>query len=422
MQSTALKKAREHVLFHHKDADGWITVAKKDIKSGFFRQYHYRPEELADTLSEWMGENVYFSQNTFYCPRRAIETIRQLRSLYVDLDVYNKGLEPEWVLGKLELEYFRQEIPEPNMVIFSGRGLVLIWNIEPVPYKAIPLWRSMEMYLIDKLKEFGADSKASDPTRIFRIAGSINSKSGTMVKAEYRHSYRYVLRDLQADYLPELTPSASKPKPGRKKKVVHLYNVYTLHIQRARDISKLVELRNGDVGKCREYICFLYRYFTCCFTDDPAGALEATLELNAQFRYPLAQKEVESATKSAEKAWAAKSNKAANEAAIAKGYPGAGYNIKNKDLIQWLHITDQEQEQMSTIIGTKEKNRRRREERRRNGMVSREEYLQQQKQQTMSKLEIIRSYMEEDPKISIRKLAEKTGMSKSAIQRLKAQL
>ncbi|MBO5259974.1 MAG: winged helix-turn-helix domain-containing protein [Agathobacter sp.] len=417
-----LALAKEHVLFHHKDSDGWITVAKKDLKSGFFRQYHYRPEELADALSEWMGENVYFSQNTFYKPRRAIETIRQLRSLYVDLDVYTKGMEPEWVLGKLELEYFRQEIPEPNMVIFSGRGLVLIWNIEPVPYKAIPLWRSMETYLIDRLKEFGADAKASDPTRIFRIAGSINSKSGTMVKTEYRHSYRYVLRDLQSDYLPELTPSQNKSKPGRKKKIIHLYNVYTLHIQRARDVAKLVEIRNGNVGNCREYICFLYRYFTCCFTDNPREALECTLELNQQFTKPLPEKEVIKATASAEKAWAAKSNKAANEAAKAKGYPGAGYNLKNKDLIDWLHITDKEQEQMSTIIGTKEKNRRRREERRKNGMLPREEYLKQQKEQTDSKLEIIRAYIEKDPKISIRKLAQETGMSKSAIQRLKARL
>lgn len=417
-----LALAKEHVLFHHKDSDGWITVAKKDLKSGFFRQYHYRPEELADALSEWMGENVYFSQNTFYKPRRAIETIRQLRSLYVDLDVYTKGMDPEWVLGKLELEYFRQEIPEPNMVIFSGRGLVLIWNIEPVPYKAIPLWRSMETYLIDSLKEFGADAKASDPTRIFRIAGSINSKSGTMVKTEYRHSYRYVLRDLQSDYLPELTPSQNKSKPGRKKKIIHLYNVYTLHIQRARDVAKLVEIRNGNVGNCREYICFLYRYFTCCFTDNPREALECTLELNQQFTKPLPEKEVIKATASAEKAWAAKSNKAANEAAKAKGYPGAGYNLKNKDLIDWLHITDKEQEQMSTIIGTKEKNRRRREERRKNGMLPREEYLKQQKEQTDSKLEIIRTHIEKDPKISIRKLAQETGMSKSAIQRLKARL
>ena len=135
-----LAMASEHLLFHHGDADGWVTMAKKDPPTGRFRQYHYRPEELAEHLSEWMGENIYFSQNTFYRPARRIDTIRQLRSLYVDLDIYTVGINnPDWVLEKLEYEFFGDILPEPNMVIFSGRGLVLIWNIEPIPHQAMPL-------------------------------------------------------------------------------------------------------------------------------------------------------------------------------------------------------------------------------------------------------------------------------------------
>ena len=422
MQSTALNLAKNHVLFHHDRADGWITVARKDAASGRFLQYHYRAEELVEHLSKWIGADVYFSQNTFYKPRRAVDTIRQLRSLYVDIDVYNKGFTPEWVLGKLEFEYFGQEIPNPNLVIFSGRGLVLVWNIEPVPYKAIPLWRAVENFLVKKLEDLGADSKASDPARIFRVAGTVNSKNGAMVTTEYRHSFRYNLRDLQNEYLPELTPSKNKSKAGRKSKILRMYNVYSLHVQRAKDIATLVEMRDGEVDGCREYICFLYRYYTCCFSDDPQEALDSMLDLNAEFTNPLPEKEVIRATQSAEKAWRARSNEAANEAAKAMGYPGAGYNIKNDDLIDWLLITDAEQEFLTTIIGRKEKNRRRREERYKNGAVPRDTYLDQQKQNTMDKLEIIKQHLNRDPQISIRKLAEITGMSKSAIQRLKSQL
>ena len=170
-----LSAAGRQLLFQHnpQNTSGWITLAKKDPQTKRFSQYQYQPEELASSLSEWMGEDIYYSQNSFYKPQRRIDNIRQLRSLYVDLDVYTHGLSPEWVLGKLELEYFGQAIPDPNMVIFSGRGLVLIWNIEPIPFMAMPLWRAVENHFMEQLKDLGADSKATDPARIFRLAGTI---------------------------------------------------------------------------------------------------------------------------------------------------------------------------------------------------------------------------------------------------------
>lgn len=432
-----LAQAEEHLLFHHNPSTtkGWITLAKKDPETHRFKQYHYQPEELAAHLSEWSGEDVYYSQNSFYKPSRRIDNIKQLKSLYVDLDVYNLGLKPDWVLGKLEYEYFGQVIPEPNMVIFSGRGLVLIWHIEPLPHMAMPLWKAVETFFAESLKSVGADSKATDPARIFRLPGTINSKNHATVTAEYRHDYRYDIHDLQYDYLPELTPPPpkAKKKPGRKPKILHLYNVYTLHQARALDITKLVDLRGGDVRNHREYICFLYRYYTCCYTSDPERALEETLELNSEFVEPLPVREVEVATRSAEKAWAAKSNDAANEAAKAAGYPGAGYNISNAKLIEWLDITPEEQEQLQTIISANEKRRRKRvyyrqnreailrqkeDKRRAEGSIPREAYLSQAEQKRQQIVKAI----EENPGASVRKLAEITGLSKSMVQRVKASL
>ena len=431
MQSTALKEAQKHVLFHHENADGWVTIAKKDAQTGRFKQYHYQPEELAEALTQWLGEDVYYSQNTFYKPQRRIDTIRQLRSLYVDLDVYTKGLKPDWVLQKLEYEVFGQDLPDPNMVIFSGRGLVLIWNIVPVPYMAMPLWKSIENYFVAKLKELGSDSKASDPTRIFRIAGSVNSKNNVTVKAEYRHTHRYELRQLQYEYLPELDPKKiSQKKPGRKTKVVHLFNIYTLHLNRAKDIAKLVELRNGDCKGYRETICFLYRYFTCCWTNNPQRALADTMNLNMEFITPLPDRKVINATKSAEKAWEAKSNQKANEAAKAMGYPGAGYNIPNKSLIEWLSITEEEQQHMLTIISPQEKKRRKliadrkyqEQKRREKGMRTMAEYNKSREKQVDTKLNIIKRALKNNPKLSVRQIAEQTGISKSTVSRILKQL
>ena len=424
-----LDAAAKQLLFHHnpQNTSGWITLAKKDPQTKRFRQFHYQPEELASALSDWMGEDVYYSQNSFYKPQRRIDNIRQLRTLYVDLDVYNLGMTPEWVLGKLEWEVFGQGLPEPNMVIFSGRGLVLIWHIEPIPYMAMPLWRAVENYFAEQLKEVGADTKATDPARIFRLAGSINSKNDAVVRAEYRHDYRYDIHQLQYDYLPELSPQKlAVKKKGRKTKVVRMFNIYTLHLARARDIAKLVELREGQIHDCRENLLFLYRYFTCCFTDDPQKALDDTLSLNSEFANPLPEREVINATRSAEKAWAAKSDAKANEIAKALKYPGAGYNLSNSTIIEWLHITPEEEAHLSSIIGKGEKRRRnteaRRKKRREEGMRPMEEYNQERKQKVETKVETLLRLMKENPQWSNVRLSKEMGVSEGYIRKLKKTL
>ena len=425
-EALRLKEAQKHVFFHHNSGtDGYITIAKKDAISGKFKQWSYKPEELSKNLSKWMGEDIYFSQNTFYKPQRRIENIRQLKSLYVDLDFYIWNYDPSWIMGKLEHEYYGECIPEPNLIIFSGQGIVLVWLIEPVPHQALPLWQAVQNFFLKQLESLGGDPKSNEAARVFRIAGTTTSKNGETVHVQYRNEYRYELRQLQFEYLPELTPKKKpdKPKPGRKKQVVHLYNIYTLNHARLLDLVKLVELREYDVEGYRETICFLYRYWLCCYTNDTETAIEQTLELNSMFVSPLSKKEVIRATQSAEKAYTAKSNQKADAIAKGKGYPGAGYNISNAKLIKWLDISPDEERHMLTIISKKEKNRRSYEKvlekRRQDGMKERSAYLSDEAQKTANNLQVLREVLEHFPKLSIRKLAETTGFSKSYVHKLK---
>ena len=125
------------------------------------------------------------------------------------------------------------------------------------------------------------------------------------------------------------------------------------------------------------------------------------------------------ATKSAQKAWEAKSNAQADELAKAMGYPGAGYNLKNTKIIEWLDISPEEQRELSSIISPQEKRRRnaqlKKEQRRAAGAKPREVYLSEAEM----KRESIRQAILDNPGLSIRKLADKTGYSKSEIQRVK---
>jgi hypothetical protein len=415
--------ALRHFKMHHQGADGFITIAKKE--NGVYKQYHYTEEEASRKLSKEIGEDVYFSQQTFYKPKRIVSNVRELRALYVDLDFYLLNLSLAYVLMILEQELFRSKIPEPNYIIFSGRGIVLIWRIEPVPYKALPLWQVVQNYLYDQVKEYGADRKALDAARVFRIAGSINSKNGQPVEVQYRHNYIYQLRDIQREFLPELDVAQPKKK-GRPKKIVQLHNIFRLHITRLGDLRKLVELRRYDVKGYRETMCFLYRYWSCCVLNDPDEALQEMLDFNASLVEPLPEREVIRATKSAEKAWEARTDKKANEIARELGYPGAGYNLKNAKIIQWLDITPEEQQQLDTIIDSREKQRRNtiynREKRREAGAMTRQEYLQQEKEKTEDKLYLLQKAMQQYPDATQKQLAAVLNIERSYISKLKKKL
>ena len=322
----------------HSDSKGWIT--KAEINCGY-KQWHYRYNELLE--QDFNQENVYISINTFYSTFRRLEYIKELKAQFIDLDIYKTGFTKEQIIMHLEADYFNKSIPRPNLIIDSGRGLYLIWLLNSVPSKALPLWKAIEEYLYSVLKPFGADRQALDPTRILRVPGSINSKSKTTVKVIEQYDYIYDLREIQNEYLPELEERKAKKK-GRPSKTVFIHRERSLYYARIQDIIKLCELREYDLKGHRELILFLYRYYLCYFLEDTKKALEDVLELNREFVYPLSETEVIRATRSAEKVYLSKDK---------------DYKYKNETLIELLLITELEETYMTTIISNKESKRRR---------------------------------------------------------------
>ena len=174
----------------HSRSKGWITRSVID-KNGY-SQWHYKYAELKDL--DMRGENIYITLNTFYKPYRRLENIKELNTLFIDLDYYKTGKTKDQILMNLEKNYFNQSIPVPNYVVDSGRGLYLIWLINTVPSQALPLWKAVQEYFYKVLKEFGADRQALDATRILRVPGSVNSKSKTVVSVIDEYDYVYDLR------------------------------------------------------------------------------------------------------------------------------------------------------------------------------------------------------------------------------------
>lgn len=336
--------------FHtlHTDCTGIIALATinpnekgKDRFKCDFGRYHTIKKKV-----EAEAENIYFSLNTFRKFSRRVENICELTSCYLDIDYYNTEYTKEQILGNIDILIEDGDIPVPTFIVDSGRGLYLIWHLKRLPREALPTWRTFQEYLYNQLKDFGADRKSLDAARIFRVDNSINTKNNKKVQVLSYYPVRYDLHQLEKNYIPDLYAykqnmkrGVSKPK-HKKGSVLYYFNNHSLYYNRMIDLARLCELRNYDLEPyhCREQILFLYRYYACCYSENPEQGLEDMLELNALFKDPLPEYEVIRATRSAEKAF--KTRK---------------YNYRNQTLIDLLGIDADEQTFMKVIIGKEEK-------------------------------------------------------------------
>ncbi|WP_207741132.1 DNA-binding response regulator [Paraclostridium bifermentans] len=395
-------KSKKYAKKIHGNSSGYITVASKNPN---YSQWHYKKEDLLYKTEEIVnGINNYISQNTFYKPQRRIENIKELRAVYIDIDCYNSKYTKDAVQYFLEHDLYGYKIPRPNYLIDSGRGLYYIVLIKPVPSMALPLWYAVQRYLFNTLKEFGADANALDPTRVLRIVGTMNSKSGTSVKVLDEFDYEYSLREIQEEYLPEISPKKTKSK-GRPKKMVSLFTEYSLYYARLMDISKICELRNYDVEGHREVILFLYRYYSACFTEDTDEALRRALELNSMFKKPLPENEVIRDTKSATKA-----------------YENKLYKYTNTKLIQILGITLDEQQYLKTIISGKEKYRRSAKEQKEKKRAKRrnENGLTKREQSRIDNINLVKKLYDKGYKQV--QIVRKLGLSKGRVSQILKEL
>ena len=428
--------AKKQIKLIHRDDDGFIAIAAERNRS--FLQYHYKVDTLVQNIKKTLNidANIYITANSFFKPTRTIESIRKLNALYIDLDYYKiekyKDYTGEEMLEVLNENYFEKSIPKPTLVTFTGRGLGIYWAIENLPYMALPLWNTVQKYILGKLKSVGADPVSVDASRLLRLVGTKNLKSNKGTYIIYSNKTVYNLRDIQKEYLPVLSKKKTKVKKistSKEGRIINIYNLHNLHFARLNDLIKLVEMRHGFCRNndgvlvqkgSREKLVFLYRYWSCCYTADPKAALESTLEFNSKFNLPLKESEVIEASKSAEKAYEAwlehqnkKKNKLNDKVEKEAETKFDGYNYRNKTLIAMLNITEEEMEELSTIITLEEK--RKRDKRVRKAKRRDEEGLTAKQRELKELKKKVKKLREEG--YSIRMIGKKLGISASKVQR-----
>ena len=372
--------------------DGYIQVLKlsKDKKA---KIENLRYEDLNEIENKYEGqEDVFITPNTMYLPKRQVKNIRQLRALFQDIDCEKIGLEKAETVYLIWILHYENKIPKPSIVVDSGRGLHVYWNIKNAPYGALQTWQELQDYLYHQLKHLGADKRATDGARVLRLPDTINSRSKTACKVLYSEEIEYSMYDLREQYLnykPKSHQLKLQQAKNTDKKVIYnkFFNSYSLHMARAEDLETLCKLRKYDVKGHRNMIIHCFAYWKGIYIRDEFELQNTVIELNNSFIEPLKENEIVSIVRSVGKAIDKfieyeQGIRSGQDKRVTKGMRDkGGYWYKNETLIDRLEITKQEQQHLKTIIGTdekyKRKNMKRNQERRNNsGLTQREQQKQ----------------------------------------------
>lgn len=160
------------------------TVTLVQMTSEGWQEWSVRaseaPQMAQDLLTRPDTRNLFVGHQRFRGRRRSA-LLLGLASLYCDIDYHASaawaGRSARDVLIEALMMLRSQLIPPPSYALDTGRGLLLVWLHEYLPEKARTRWAAVEKRLVGALAELGADSKATDVARVFRIVGSINPKA-----------------------------------------------------------------------------------------------------------------------------------------------------------------------------------------------------------------------------------------------------
>jgi hypothetical protein len=398
-ESSLKAAAEDHVSRLHPQAE---SKGKAVIfhKSGTYpngrKQWSYDVSELPDVIPLYAGlEDVYISQQRFHFGRKK-ENLKEIQSLYVDVDFHKipefAGMDARGVLADVLVALERARMPAPTLAIASGRGLYVIWLLsEAIPRAAIGRWNACQKELWKTLESFGADRGALDASRVLRLCGTVNSKSGKTVEQIAAPGEVWRFDDLANEILPytreelydlriQRAARAARKPPKSRQRPSKGFTPSSMWETRLEDLQRLRQLRyprtGGKLPSGERDTWLFIAGVTMSWFAEPRF-LEAELSqlalqvaswdgAESQSRLQAIFKRVHMAARGETIEWRGERI-------------DPRYRFKNQTIIELLEIEDWEMREMQVLISKDEKKRRRRERdeksRREAGMMERSEYL-----------------------------------------------
>lgn len=288
---------------------GLVTIVRRPKGTSTMETVASVPAEEA---GEWLSR-MHVSANADYYITKAQFSKAQtwdsrnlfaINAIWIDVDAHEKtsncpNQEDALSLLSQGIEIWT-ELPEPNIVVYSGRGFHLIWLIGQCAASLGFMASEISKYIGNTIQNLFTDLQiigysvdsgyCSNIAGLTRIPGTFNTRANNYCTCEIRHSVRMSLveeyKDLQ--FYPRKSIAASE----------HCCRYATTAVQAAGErridaLLKLLKLRSKWEG-CRD--SFLFSLFSAYqmsgYSDE--DALRLTLEANSEFGHPLPEREVRS--------------------------------------------------------------------------------------------------------------------------------
>ena len=364
-----------------------------------------------------MDCNNYLSVSTFKnASRRKEWNVKEVKRLYVDMDAHDNpiDLDDAKLLSDYMIEnWFDDEyLPEPNYVVFSGRGLQVLFTLDGCDN--VSEWKQYQtallntcQKLLEELKHHSL-SEASvvalehdlsldmlkDATRVLRVPDTTNLKQNVEAKLLYSdEDHAYTLHELNTTFtafstdnlctIEEKKKTKKKTKSDKEKKkkaksepserdvdlsridmdgkqVIdpRFFEIIEKTIRpRLSDLETLIKLRNEaglDSGYRNNLIAVYIPTLVSCGYKNEDVVKEAH-RVNALFNKPLKQAEVNDWLNSCLK------KKEIVDSDGKKGVSRVYYRFYTNTIIDKLQITKEEQDSMRVLCSEALKKKRSRE-------------------------------------------------------------
>lgn len=413
--------------------------------------------------------NNYLSISTFKTGYRRREfNVKEVKRLFVDMDAHEKPInfdEAKLLANYMIDNWFDgEELPEPNYIIFSGRGLQVLFTLNGCDN--VPEWKQYQtallkccQKLLEELKHHSL-SEASvvalehnvsiddlkDATRVMRVPDTTNLKVNVDAKLLYSNeANEYTLDELSTNYIvfnkDNLGPIEEKKKSKKTKKKTksepierdvdmsgidmddkqgvdpYFFKIIETTIKpRLNDLENLIRTRNeaGVVGGYRNNLIAIYipTLVSCgCKNED---VIKEAHRVNSLFKKPLKKAEVND--------WL---NSCLRKKEIVttdgnKGVSRVYYRFYTNTIIDKLQITKEEQEKMQVLCSEALKKKRSREKQKDIQNANRREVYKEKTADKRKEKEGRNNRIHElaGEGMSVRQIAKQLGVNASTVSRV----
>lgn len=172
---------------------GWWTLNVKASEHARLQQRAYRLDQFEAVLRcVDRTRDTYVSQAFFSAPNRRALNVLHLTHGYVDLDTYRipalAQFDDRGVVFLINETCDDVGVPRPTWIVASGRGYYAKWAWRHVlPKQAAGRVVAVHRALVRMFADLGADPAAVDVSRILRVVGTVNTKSGEVARVVWQN-------------------------------------------------------------------------------------------------------------------------------------------------------------------------------------------------------------------------------------------